>query len=712
MSPNNLPNHLRDSEKPKILMVDDKPENLVVLDKILASLNANLYKATSGNEALALTLEHDFMLVLLDVQMPGMDGYEVLEAMSYYERTKYIPVIFITANYADENHQLKGYQYGAVDYLFKPINKSILLGKIKVFIELHKQKMAYKALQQRYQLILDSAGEGIFGLNVDGKINFINPAAASMLGRDVKDFLDQSFSILLPARYTRAGQQFIWEESDVYTASKTGNVLNNKDTLFIKADKSELPVEYTATPVQNEDREYIGVVVVFSDITLKKAIEEQLTHLALYDHLTQLPNRLLFEKSITQALARADRHRRLIAVMFLDLDHFKTINDTLGHDIGDLLLKGVAERLLVCARATDIVARLGGDEFAIILDEIDKPEDAVVVAEKIIDILKPVFTLNTHEVFVTTSIGIAIYPLSGEDSVSLIKNADIAMYRAKHQGRNNYRFFTSGMNEKSMHRLNLAHALRHAQSRDQLYFFYQPKFELKTGKIMGVEALLRWQHPDFGLVLPHEFIPIAEEIGIMSGLGEWILKAVFEENQKWLRDPNCNIRIAVNLSGAQLLQNDLQTLIQAALAEINMPPSKLELELTETVLMSNRGQSARILNSLHDLGIHISIDDFGTGYSSLSYLKSLPVDTLKIDKSFIHEVPTDTNDKAIVRAIIAMAHSMELNVVAEGVENEAQRDFLLENGCNEVQGFLYSKPLNYEQLSELLKHSFTFTESI
>lgn len=694
------------SDKPKILMVDDKPENLIVLEKLLSSFDVDLYKATSGNEALALTLDHDFMLILLDVQMPGMDGYEVLDVMSWDERTKYIPVIFLTANYADEIHQLKGYQYGAVDYLFKPINQQILLGKVKVFFELYKQKMAYKQLQQRYQLILDSAGEGVFGLDTEGNIDFINPAAAHMLGREVTDLLGNAFSIMLPPVGAEDTVTYDWKKSEIFENCRLGKVVSKNDVEFVRSDQGKFPVEFTATPLQKEDdKEFIGIVVVFSDITMQKTIEDQLTHLALYDHLTQLPNRILFEKAINQALARAERHHRLTAVLFLDLDHFKNVNDTLGHDVGDLLLKEVSARLNQCVRETDTIARFGGDEFAIVLDEIDKPEDASIVAEKILEIMKAVFVLNNNEIAISTSIGIAVYPVSGENSVNLIKNADTAMYRAKQQGRSNYRFFTSGMNEQSMIRLNLAHNLRYALKREQLLFYYQPKFQLDTGKISGIEALLRWNHPEFGLMLPSDFLPVAEEIGFMLPLGEWVIRTACKEAKPWLEKATSNLRIAINLSGSQLAQANLQSIVQESLEEAGLKPTQLELELTETVLMSNPAQSLQILDSLHELGVHISIDDFGTGYSSLSYLKKFPVDALKIDQSFIHEITTDANDKAIVKAIIAMAHSMDLIVVGEGVEHKDQLTFLKENGCNEVQGFLYGYPMPGAEMKEfLLKH--------
>lgn len=687
------------SELPNILLVDDKPENLIVLEKLLAKFDVNLHKATSGNDALAMTLDTEFMLILMDVQMPVMDGYEVLDMLSWDDKTKNIPVIFITANYADEKHQLKGYEYGAVDYLFKPINKQILLGKVQVFLDLHREKSKFQQLQKRYELLLNAAGEGVFGLDKLGNINFVNPAAANLLAQNPEQLIDSAFAELLP---NSANEDFNWEKSEIFQTCRKGDVYKNDDAIFVTGHSSQIPVEYTANPIPTDDNQFNGVVVVFSDITLRKTVEEQLTHMALYDHLTDLPNRLLFDKQINQMIARAERHKRMLAVMFLDLDHFKNINDTLGHDIGDLLLKKVAERLKTCVRETDTVARLGGDEFAIILDEIDRPEDCSVVAEKIIETLKPPFKLNSHEVFVGTSIGIAVYPISGDDPITLTKNADIAMYRTKHHGRNNYSFFTSGMSEQNMHRLNLAHSLRHSLDRSELFLCYQPKLNIRTNQIIGMEVLLRWEHPNLGQIFPNEFIPIAEEIGLMNSIGEWVIRTACIKCKDWLEQGIDPKRIAVNISSSQLIQGDLCRTIKEILEETDLDPKYLELELTETIIMVNAEKSKRTLEKIHDLGVHISIDDFGTGYSSLSYVKSLPVDTLKIDQSFVRDVSDDPNDAAIVKAIIALAHSMDLNVIAEGVEKEEQLQFLKENDCDEVQGYLFSKPLTSDDMHKFL----------
>lgn len=688
---------------PNILLVDDIPANLMVLEKLISRLPIKIFKTTSGEEAVQLALENDFMLILLDVQMPDMDGYQVLEVLSWDEKTKYIPVIFITANYRDEQHKLKGYESGAIDYLYKPINEKILLSKIKVFIDLYEQQQKNIYLQKRYESIILSAGEGIIELDINGSLTYVNPAAEKLLSRQGAELLETSFLNFL--KEDTKNDALGWAEHPIYKTCKSGNIYHKDDTNLLRKDETLLPVEYTATPLHNEKKEIQGIVIVFNDITLRKTVEDQLTNLALYDHLTKLPNRLLFEKTIAQTIARSKRSNKEMALMFLDLDHFKNINDTLGHDVGDMLLKGVAERLQQCIRKSDTVARLGGDEFAIVLDEIMKAEDAGLVAEKVITSLGPPFQLNGHEVFASTSIGIAIYPVSGADSITLTKNADIAMYQAKQEGRNNYRFFTETMNEEIIHKLELIHNLRYAIEKNELFLHYQPQLKAKNKKISGLEALLRWQHPSLGLLQPNEFIYIAEETGLIKDIGAWAIEVACMTNKKWQKKGLPPIKVSVNLSSTQLLQSDVVSIVKKALAKSGLESQYLEIEITESSLITNQELCLEILNQLHGIGVNISIDDFGTGYSSLNYLKRLPVDSLKIDKSFVSDIATDASDAAIVKAVIALAHNLNLNVIAEGVETTAQESFLVEHDCDEVQGFLYSKPMPDTEVEAFLNKS-------
>jgi diguanylate cyclase (GGDEF)-like protein len=438
-------------------------------------------------------------------------------------------------------------------------------------------------------------------------------------------------------------------------------------------------------------------------ILANQRAEKQIKHLAYHDTLTGLPNRVLFHDRLQQALSQAIREEHPMGVMFLDLDRFKIINDTLGHDVGDELLKAVSQRLINCIRQGDTVVRLGGDEFTIILPVIGKAEDAAFVAQKILITLAEPFLLNHQELHITSSIGISLYPNDGGDTQTLIKNADIAMYRAKDLGKNNYQFYTADMNSRALETINLENALRHALERNELLLHYQPQIDIRTGRIVGVEALVRWQHPEFGLVSPVKFIPIAEETNLIIPIGEWVLRTACEQGVRWREQGLPVWRMAVNLSARQFRHQDLLQPIRRILQETGFDPHHLELEITESLIMQGAGKTIAILEALDEMGIRLSLDDFGTGYSSLSYLKRFPIDTVKIDRSFVRDIHTDPNDAAITSAIIAMAHSLRLSVIAEGVETEEQLAFLRERNCNEYQGYYFSKPLPAEQVERLVR---------
>lgn len=453
------------------------------------------------------------------------------------------------------------------------------------------------------------------------------------------------------------------------------------------------------------DRELIWVAAHLTRIAIeRRQAETQLRILAHYDALTLLPNRDLFRDRLKQALTHAERHHGQVAIMFLDLDRFKTINDNLGHDAGDVLLCEVSARLLACVREEDTVARLGGDEFTVILPQIKRPEDAQVVASKIVEALAPAILLGGQEAFVTPSIGVTIYPSDSTHAESLLKNADTAMYRAKEEGGNGYRFFTPEMNTLAAGRLEMESGLRRALEREEFVVYYQAKFSLATETIIGAEALLRWNCPGRGLVSPGEFIPILEETGLIEPVGEWILKTVCAQIRAWQDDGMPPLCVAVNLSGRQLQHNNIATVIGAILAETGLNPRYLELEVTESMLMHNPKFAADMLTQIRAKGVvHIGVDDFGTGYSSLSYLKRFPIDALKLDKSFVDGLPGDQDDVAISRAVIALAHSLKLDVIAEGVETEEQLAFLQENGCDVIQGYIVSRPIPAPAFAQLVR---------
>jgi diguanylate cyclase (GGDEF)-like protein/PAS domain S-box-containing protein len=444
--------------------------------------------------------------------------------------------------------------------------------------------------------------------------------------------------------------------------------------------------------------------IYLNDITHRKNAEEKIQRQAHYDSLTGLPNRILFIDRLNQALAATKRHTQKVGVLFLDLDRFKQVNDTLGHTVGDALLQKVAKRLESAIRDGDTVSRLGGDEFGILLVDINRMEDVIGIAQKVLNLFLSPIQLKGHEIYITSSIGISVAPGDGNDSEGLLRNSDTAMYRAKEQGRNLYQFFVPEMNVKVRERLSLETAMRQMLQDNQLILYYQPLVDLQSGQVIGMEALMRWRHPKWGLVSPAQFIPLAEDTGLILPMGEYIIKMACTQIKRWHDDGFPNLHCAVNVSARQFQRNDLLQTIENALKESRLTPSCLEIELTESIFQSSESTVASIRN-LRTKGVEISIDDFGTGYSSLSYLKRFSVNKLKIDRSFVQDIATDADDRIIVKTIINLAHNLRLKVIAEGVETREQLDFLREQGCDEIQGYLFSPPLPVEQATELLRQS-------
>lgn len=480
----------------------------------------------------------------------------------------------------------------------------------------------------------------------------------------------------------------------------------NVEYRIVAADGTVRWVHDQAFPVRDATGSVYRIAGIGSDVTQRKQAEEKLVYLAHYDGLTALPNRVLFFDRLRQTLARAGRSGTLAAVMFLDLDRFKVVNDTLGHAVGDALLSQVAERLTGCTRQGDTVARFSGDEFVLIVNDLSDVEDVRLIAQKVLQVFADPFQVAGYEMFVSTSIGISLYPSDNDDEHSLLKNADTAMYRAKESGRNNFQFYTREMNARAMYRLKLENSLRHALEREEFGLHYQPKACLRTGRITGVEALLRWQRPDHGLVAPADFVPLLEDTGLIVPVGEWVLAEACRQLGEWRRAGHDAVSIAINISARQFASRNLGETIKRLLDEHRADPRQIELELTESLLMVNTEQAVRTLEYLKSLGLKLSIDDFGTGYSSLSYLKRFPIDALKIDRSFIDEITTDVGDATITRAVIGMAHNLGLKVVAEGVESEAQMAFLSANGCDEAQGYYLARPQIGGEIAKLLRKTY------
>jgi diguanylate cyclase (GGDEF)-like protein/PAS domain S-box-containing protein len=549
--------------------------------------------------------------------------------------------------------------------------------------------------------VIEASLDGIIICDAGGRIEFVNPAFSQLTGYPFDEVVGRNPNILKSGRHDAAFYASMWKtleqngfwQGEIWNRRKDGVVYPEWLTINVIRDDTGKVAQYAS---------------VFSDITERKRTEERIKNLAYFDVLTGLPNRRLFVDRLQVAVANAHRHGAQLAIMFLDLDLFKRINDTLGHGAGDKVLIETSKRLAHCIREGDTVARMGGDEFVVLLPELIHVEDAAKLAERAIAHVREPFQVDEHELYVTTSIGIAIYPDDGGSAEALIKNADTAMYRAKDLGRNSFQLYTPAMNARSFERLAMEASLRHALGRNEFTLVYQVKVDVGSGWISGVEALVRWRHPELGMVSPAEFIPLAENMGLISEIGTWVLKAACRQCKSWHELGLPPVRIAVNVSALQFREGDVPALVKEALAESGLEPRYLELELTESVLMQRVDEVAQVLKELRALGVHVSIDDFGTGYSSLSYLKRMPIDALKIDQSFVRDIGRDdvgSEGAEIVATIINLAHNLKLRAVAEGVETAEQAAFLRARGCDEIQGFLISRPVSAEDLVSLFDRS-------
>ena len=679
-------------DKPLVLVADDDGTHRRVIREVLERAGFVVETAENGQIALQMFAEVQPDVVLLDVEMPELDGFEVCKRIRAQETLRETPIFIITGR-EDEEAVERAYSLGATDFLNKPIGLTVLPHRIRYVL---RTSTSLNDLTGLIRAIPDL----IFVVNKDG---------------DVQEGLsrgDATHTQQIQALSRASKVNFYPCENDETARACIERALETGKTQVYEHELEALDVHLETRFVTRDQNTVLAIV---RDITERKESEDRIFNLAYFDELTALPNRQLFGQSLERTIDKARRDDEQFAVLFVDLDRFKRINDTLGHSVGDELLKEVAQRLESCTRSTDSVsiigaleeevqlARLGGDEFVIQLYGIETDEIVATIASRIISVLTPPFSCEGHQFVVTPSIGIAMYPQDGTTAEELLMNADSAMYRAKFAGRNNYQFFSETMRSKSLHRLDLENEIRKALDADQFELYYQPKADAESWTLVGAEALLRWHHPERGVISPAEFIPIAEETGLIVPIGQWVLKEACKQAKIWSNLPFGDIAVAVNISSHQFQSDSLIDDVLGAALSAGIEPAALELEITESVLLQDAENTLVALNTLKRAGIALSVDDFGTGYSSLSYLKRFPIDTLKIDRSFVKDIHVDQDDAAICAAILAMARQLGLNVVAEGVETKEQLEFLRHHGCNQIQGFLCSKPLSAQQFNVLLR---------
>jgi diguanylate cyclase (GGDEF)-like protein/PAS domain S-box-containing protein len=558
------------------------------------------------------------------------------------------------------------------------------VGRVWNFRDVTERKQAY-AYKAQLAAIVESSNDAIIVKNLDGIITSWNASAERMFGYRAHEIIGCPITKLIPL-------DRLEEESRIMNLIKNGKVSEHFETVRWAKDRKPIDVSVTISPVKDVTGRIVGASKIARDITQSKESQERIQYLAYYDSLTGLPNRSLLADRMKLAIGNAQRYSTRMAVLFMDLDRFKLVNDSLGHEIGDKLLKIAAKRMQSTVRLTDTVSRMGGDEFIVLLSRIEALEDAARISEKLITAVSQPYTIEQHELALTTSIGISVYPDHGKDASTLVRNADASMYSAKEAGRNQYQFYSKDSTYRATERLGLERDLRGAMERDEFFLVYQPQIELATGRVIGAEAFIRWQHPRRGVVAPENFIRVAEESGLILPLGQRVLHACCLQAHQWSTD-GFNICVAVNISAVQFRKEDFTTIVLRALADTALSPECLELELTESAAMQDVESTVQKMRILDAHGISVAIDDFGTGYSSLSYLRQFTVDRLKIDRSFIHDLPENTDAKAIVSAIVAMGRSLGLRVMAEGVETNAQASFLQSIQCAESQGYLYAKPM-------------------
>ncbi|KKO65329.1 Phytochrome-like protein cph2 [Janthinobacterium sp. KBS0711] len=687
-----------------VLVADDDPVMRLLMRQMLTQVGLDVIEAEDGVQALASYKHSGPDLVMLDVDMPAMDGFAVCREIRHQEVGGTVPIIMVTGG--DELEAVtRAYEVGATDFISKPINWPILGHRVLYVLRASDAIARLRIADAHNRAVLAAIPDTFFRLNREGFYLDYEQGHDASAGLSLSDCVGSHIREVLPSEIAA---RLLDQAHAVLATQHIGSV----DYTLTHEDSTR---HFEARLVATGADEVLGLV---RDISERKRTEEQIRRLAYCDSLTGIPNRQAFLETLERELVRSKEHDKKFAVLFMDLDAFKRINDTLGHDVGDHLLKVVSERLRETIRPSDLVlraeyelggisggsnlARLGGDEFTILIPDLERVEDALNVAHRVKEAMRRPFMIEAHEIFVTASIGISLYPEDGEDCNSLLKYADTAMYHAKNCGKNNAKLYSSSLTMEIMSHVKMEVGLRKALQNNELYLLYQPQIDVPSTQIVGVEALVRWRHPERGIISPTEFIPLAEETGLIVPIGEWVLRTACNQAKAWQSHGGRAIRMAVNLSAKQFKDENLMQIVLSALADTGLDARLLELELTEGTLMDDARATMVTLEQLRGIGVYLSIDDFGTGYSSMNYLKRFDVRALKIDKSFIAGLPQDAENAAITRAIIAMAHGLKMVVVAEGVETDEQLVMLEEYGCDMVQGYFLGHPSPHDTITAML----------
>ena len=705
----------------RLLLVDDEPRLLASLCELLKERDYHLVTATCGSEAVEQLSKLQFDLVLLDLRLPDFGGHEVMDFMRAH---KINANIIVLSGETGIDGAIGALKRGAYDYLRKPYTRAELLKTVdhalkQRLLEIENRRIAWQleCSEKLYRYLVDSSPDIIYTLNQEGQFSFINDRAHQLLGFSREELIGKHYSTVvhdddLERAYYVFNERRVGERATRNVELRLKSF--NSDTIERTFENTLMTLSFNSVGMYaNDDSmrklEFYGTYGVARDVTDRKRAEELISYQAYHDILTDLPNRILFKDRLGLAMIQSLRNETELAVMFVDLDRFKLVNDTLGHIKGDELLQQVAGRLKDRLRRGDTLARLGGDEFTIFLPELQSREDVQIVAEKFLEGLQEAFILGGHEVHISASIGIAIYPTDGETIEDLLRHADIAMYQVKAEGKNSFRFYHPKMLDASYQKITLQQSLRRALEQGELEMYYQPQIDVRTGDIVGAEGLMRWNHPERGLLTAGEFLPFAEENGLMIPISDWMLDALCRDMLHWNAVGGEPVRLSLNLSPQYLDRGDFVEKMRTTLMEYGIAPSQIEVEITENICIRNPQHAIDQLNKLCQLGVSVAIDDFGTGYSSLAYLHRFPIHTIKIDQSFVKEIQRENGHFPVVLAIISIAKGLGLNLVAEGVETEIQANYLEQSGCTTMQGYLYYQPLPRRAFVQLLREKLART---